>query len=145
MRKAPRPPTDIEMIEGGIPMDDVTDPLDRMGPDELIDEASRWLLTALAELDGIRRVLRGERVPLEKNQPLNIVLLSARPTSQPRKRQAKLPSPSPGGGECGWERGPGGEGSPSPGGKVGDGRGGQGVRSTKRPRKQRPPFPRRVE
>ena len=51
-------------------------------------------------------------------------------------------SPSPARGECVWEKGPGDEGpgeagsslpltvSPSPGGWVGDGRGGQGVRAS---------------
>jgi hypothetical protein len=56
--------------------------------------------------------------------------------------QDQSPSPSPARGECVWEKGPGDEGpgeagsslplvggSPSPGGWVGDGRGGQGVRS----------------
>lgn len=64
----------------------MNDPLDQMGPDELIEEASKHLLFALAKLDDMRRVLRGEPVP-PRQERLNVVFLSARSTCRHRERR----------------------------------------------------------
>lgn len=87
----------------------MTDSLDHMGPDELIEEASQSLLIALAKLDGIRRALHEDWDSPPGQEPSNVVLLSAHRPHRPAR-------PVP----------------PSPGGRGGDGSGGQGVRGPRK-------------
>jgi len=68
--------------------------VDLQEPTELVDEACQHLFTALAALDDIRKVLRGESPPPRQGR-LNVVVLSARPTCRIRDRNDRKSSKRP--------------------------------------------------